>query len=109
MAKKYLMSFGLEDVLRVILQCKHCGGELSFAVTTRMVVPQRCPVCQEYWDSPQQALDYKQKTELLMGMLRGFSAMPKPGSADFDRVPWDVRLVIESGPGSSGEDVQEGA
>ena len=106
MAKKYLTSFEPRDVLRVVLRCVSCEGELSFAVSKKLDVPQRCPVCSEEWND-QEAVKYLEATTGLMYLLRFFSASPKPNPKEPKKVPWTVRLVIERGQSSTGEDVQE--
>ena len=106
MAKKYLTSFEPRDVLHVVLRCARCKGEISFAVSKNLDVPKVCPICHEDWND-QEASEYKKESEWLMDVLRRLSARPK--IEEVKKVPWTVRLVIESGPGSSGEDVQEGA
>ena len=103
MAKKHLTSFEPVDVLRVVLRCVSCEGELSFVVSKKVAVPDRCPVCSEEWND-QPALEYKKETTCLMNVLRLFSAKPKPNREEFKKVPWTV--VIEGGPDSTGEDVQ---
>ena len=57
MAKKHLTSFEPKDVMRVVLRCVSCEGELSFAVSKKLDVPQRCPVCREEWND-QEAVKY---------------------------------------------------
>ena len=106
MAKKYLTSFDSRDVLKVVLRCVSCEGELSFAVSRNLDVPKRCPVCSEEWND-QAALEYRKETTWLMNVLRLFSAKSKPNREESKKVPWTVRLVIEGGSDSTGEDVQD--
>ena len=109
MAKKYLTSFEPGDVLMVVLRCVKCKAELSLPIAKNglQLIPDDCPACREEWNVLEQRRNHKRQTESLLGALRYFSAKPEPDSKPSDRMPWTVRLVIESGPGSTGEDVQE--
>lgn len=108
MTKKYLTSFGPEDVLRMVLQCKKCGAEVSSARRGNLHVPNECHSCYANWNGLEDRED-KRTAEHFVNLLWGLSAKPEPVSGEPYKPPWTVRLVIESGPGSSGEDVQEDA
>ena len=105
MVKKHLISFNPGDVLRVVLQCKNqdCRAELSFAEPPTVGFPIRCPACHAEWNSSDRYGNHTNQVGLLLCALRYFSAIP---GKETDMPPWTVRLVIESGPGSTGEDVQ---
>ena len=112
MAKKYLTSFKPSDVLMVVLRCVRCGGELSFPVNDSSPMPTiaQCYVCGARKDPSGQSSNPIREARNLLQALRNVSADAVTADAVTDNVEpdktttWTVRLVIESGSGSTGED-----
>ena len=112
MAKEHLTSFVPGDVLRVVLRWANCEGEIAYSMKRSIPnVPEECPLCPQDWSQSVRYEDYKARVELL---CRALELLPvaddgvfydSAGDDESDWAPWTVRLVIESGPGSRGEDV----
>jgi hypothetical protein len=112
MAKERLTSFVPRDVLRVLLRFTNCEGEIAYSMKRSIPnVPEECPLCPQDWSQSVRYEDYKARVELLCRALELLSVADdgvfydSAGDDESDWAPWTVRLVIESGPGSRGEDV----
>ena len=114
MAKERVTSFVPGDVLRVVLRCTNCKGEIAYSMKRSIPnVPEECPLCPQDWSQSVRYEDYKARVELLCRALELLSVADdgvfydSAGDDESDWPPWTVRLVIESGPGSRVDDVQE--
>ena len=112
MAKKYLTSFKPGDVLMVVLRCVSCGGESSFPVSGSSLGPvtTKCHACGKERDPASKSIDPRTRVSRLLSTLRDVRDVSANAAADNinpDNTTWTIRLVIESGQSSTGEDVQE--
>ncbi len=114
MAKERLTSFVLGDVLRVLLRCTNCKGEIAYSMKRSILnVPEECPLCPQDWSQSVRYEDYRACVELLCRALELLSVADdgvlydSSGDDESDWLPWTVRRIIESGPGSRVHDVQE--
>ena len=103
MAKEHLNSFGPEDVVRVVLRCESCSGELSFPVGREPRVLDHCPTCLAEWDRSDQYRGRQSQMKQLAGALRYFSNRSTREEMA-NGLSWTVRLVIEDRPGDAVQD-----
>jgi hypothetical protein len=50
MAKQTKHLIALSDVKAAVLDCKHCGSNVSFPFARNRRIPASCPVCSGDWD-----------------------------------------------------------
>ena len=101
MAKKHLTNFGSTDILRVVLQCTNCRGELSFPVGRKPRVLDKCPICLEEWDRDRERYHTRNANlDQLVSALSYFSKSPTPDEL-VNGPLWALRLVIEDESGGS--------
>ena len=105
MAKEHTTSFGPEDVLRLVIQCTNCRGELAFTVGSKPPVLNtlnKCPVCFEEWDRGLERFGaHKAQLNQPASALAYFSSKRKQSEVR-DGHSWTVRLVIEDEADGSG-------
>ena len=66
MAREHLTSFVPGDVLRVVLRCTNCEGEIAYSMKRSIPnVPGECPLCPQDWSQSVRYEDYKARVELL--------------------------------------------
>ena len=107
MARERLTSFIPGDVLRVVLRCTNCEGEIAYSMKRSIPnVPGECPLCPQDWSQSVRYEDYKARVELLYRALELLSVADdgvfydSAGDDESDWAPWTVRLVIEGRPSS---------
>ena len=70
MAKERVTSFIPGDVLRVLLRCTNCEGEIAYSMKRSMPnVSEECPLCPQDWSQSVRYEDHKARVELLYRAL----------------------------------------
>ena len=95
MGKEHFTGFAPADILKVVLQCTNCRGELSFPVGRKPRMLDKCPICFEEWDRDRERHRAREANlDQLVSALSYFSN--RPTLDELANGPlWAVRLVIE--------------
>ena len=110
MAKERLTSFVPGDVLRVVLRCTNCEGEIAYSMKRSIPnVPEECPLCPQDWSQSVRYEDYKARVELLCRALELLSVTDDGvfyDSAGDDESDWGT---LDRAAGGRGSPCQLGA
>ena len=102
MAKEHITSFGPEDILRLVLQCTNCRGELAFTVGPKppvLTMLNKCPVCFEEWDRDLERFGARKAQ--LNQLATALDYFKRQQNEVRNGHSWNVRLVIEEEPSGS--------
>ena len=91
--KETRISFDVSDILRVIIRCDKCNGEISYPTGADLPDMTKCPICPAPWDvNGVERTKDREHIVSLMNVLEHFAYRNKRREG---RTPlWSIRLEL---------------
>ena len=92
--KKTLITIEPGDVLKVVIRCTKCGGEIVYPTDSQSEF-RSCPLCSAPWDRKDDE-SQREHTIELFNTLRYFWSDEFKRRRREGKIPWDITLVLPS-------------